>query len=91
MDAKEYLDMLHRDLRDGNTARDREPFAVVALAFREVGLIDDETFRLRMLSLNSCPGHDDEGGRSWCAYCGNLSVIESTYLFPAQWREEEQE
>lgn len=26
--------------------------------------------------LNTCPGHDDEGGRSWCAYCGNISPYE---------------
>jgi hypothetical protein len=22
--------------------------------------------------FDRCPGHDDEGGRRWCAYCGNL-------------------
>lgn len=22
--------------------------------------------------IQRCPGHDDEGGRSWCAYCGDI-------------------
>lgn len=29
-----------------------------------------------LAGLNACPGHDDEGGRSWCAYCGDLSTHE---------------
>lgn len=22
--------------------------------------------------IKSCPGHDDEGSRVWCAYCGDI-------------------
>ena len=22
--------------------------------------------------IRTCPGHDDEGGRSWCAFCGSM-------------------
>jgi len=39
-----------------------------------VGLLTDderELWRRRVLDCPT-PSHNDEGGRTWCAYCGNL-------------------
>lgn len=50
-----------------------EPYAHGALdTLRNLGQIDQEQHRLWGLALKTCPGHRD-GGRVWCAYCGNLS------------------
>jgi hypothetical protein len=41
----------------------------MALALRA---FDAEHAELWSHRLNTCPGHEDEGGRDWCAYCGPL-------------------
>jgi hypothetical protein len=45
--------------------------ACVRFAHR-VGMIDDVHRDLWLRCLTTCPGHDDEGGRSWCAFCGDM-------------------
>lgn len=57
-----------RELRN-----DGSPFAK-AVAISEisvlvrVGLVSAQDARVRIAALDTCPGHDDEGGRDWCAY-----------------------
>lgn len=36
------------------------------------GLLNHEQRELWTRRFMTCPGHDDEGGRSWCAYCGDM-------------------
>lgn len=36
------------------------------------GAIDSTIAELWLLRIEKCPGHDDEGARAWCAYCGDL-------------------
>ncbi len=45
--------------------------ACVRLAHR-VGLLTDEQRELWLRRLTTCPGHEDEGGRQWCAFCGEM-------------------
>lgn len=45
--------------------------ACVRFAYR-AGLLNVQQEELWLRRLTTCPGHDDEGGRVWCAYCGNL-------------------
>jgi hypothetical protein len=45
--------------------------AVVRFAER-CGLLSKDEQELWLRRFLSCPGHDDEGGRSWCAFCGEM-------------------
>lgn len=68
----EFLYMVWREMRNdrSNVAVQRAMGAIAAL--QVVGIltvIEAEAWTTR---FSRCPGHDDEGGRSWCAYCGNL-------------------
>lgn len=39
----------------------------------KLGLLTDQERELWFLRAEKkCPGHDDGGGRSWCAYCGDV-------------------
>lgn len=38
----------------------------------DAGLLTDLEEKLWLSSLATCPGHADEGGRTWCNYCGDL-------------------
>lgn len=73
--VKEILTAYWKSLRDGmgrEGATLKHALAFVE-AYKEAGLISNEeadAFSLRM--QYRCPGHDDEGGRVWCAYCGNI-------------------
>lgn len=40
---------------------------------RRLGLIDECGEELWVRRIATCPGHDDEGGRKWCAYCGDIA------------------
>lgn len=64
----EIHEALCDDLRMLDTAK-----SIVA-SFNHAGMLSDEEMRLRLLSLNSCPGH--KSPRAWCAYCGTVSEIE---------------
>lgn len=61
-----------RDLR--NDARPA-PVAMVQACImfaHHVDLLTLEQREMWLRRITTCPGHDDEGGRSWCAYCGNM-------------------
>lgn len=45
--------------------------ACVRFAHR-LELLTAEQEELWLRRLSTCPGHDDEGGRSWCAFCGDM-------------------
>lgn len=36
------------------------------------GALTADQAELWCFRIQTCPGHDDEGGRVWCAFCGNL-------------------
>lgn len=71
---------LWRSLRDG-LENDKDPRHYVGFyvsgyldALHSVGLLSDDQRELWKYRMTGCPGHDDEGGRSWCAYCGEMDA-----------------
>lgn len=66
-----YLKEEWLKLRDDNTMP-RLKLLEVIRGFHAVGLLTEEQHELWSLRLRTCPGHNDEGGRSWCAYCGDM-------------------
>lgn len=70
----DYLNAVWRALRD-DASPDVEAASVGALlAFHMVGLLNELECEAWQARMKKCPGHDDEGGRVWCAYCGNLNA-----------------
>jgi len=70
--ADQFLTALWRQMRNDKSeiACARAGGALVAL--QEVGLLTPFEVEAWNMRFERCPGHEDEGGRSWCAYCGNL-------------------
>lgn len=68
----EAIKAMWRDLRDD--ARPSYVARVVAcINFAwDVGLIAMDERELWLRRITTCPGHDDDGGRAWCAYCGDM-------------------
>ncbi len=61
-----------RALRNGYAASSLSCIvAVVDFAF-DMGFLTADERELWHRRIQTCPGHDDEGGRVWCAYCGDL-------------------
>lgn len=70
MTAEQALLEMWRDLR--NDAR-RAPEVRACIFFGyKVDLLTLEQRELWLRRITTCPGHDDEGGRAWCAYCGDM-------------------
>lgn len=66
----DVLQDMWRGLRDDASPR-AKAWVSGAIAFAErTGALSAEQSELWRLRLATCPGHDDEGGRDWCAYCG---------------------
>jgi hypothetical protein len=61
------LTNLWKACRDGHPEGSHAAKIVID-SFRVVGLLDKEQAELWVLRLGTCPGHNDEGGRDWCAY-----------------------
>jgi hypothetical protein len=56
--------------------RNDSKYKLYAYGFLDTLFMIDEITEFDLFAyaklLDSCPGHDDEGGRSWCSYCGNV-------------------
>ena len=69
--VSELLDGLWHSLRNDASA-ERMSYVQGAIDMAgELGALTDEQVELWNHRIAKCPGHDDEGGRDWCAYCGN--------------------
>ena len=68
----DFLNVVWREMRNdcGSIAKARVAGALVAL--QAVGYLTQVEMEGWSHRMERCPGHDDEHGRSWCAYCGNL-------------------
>lgn len=71
-DANSYLMGLWKELRNDCSSHALAAVLAVVQGFRFVGIFTDRTTELWQRRLTTCPGHADEGGRDWCAYCGEL-------------------
>jgi len=68
--AEAHFHEVWRNCRDnGQTIRIAQTQVAFAL---EVGILTQSQAELWALRLQMCPGHEDEGGRRWCSYCGTL-------------------
>ena len=67
-----WLMELWRDMRnDAGMQRRAYVHGAIAMA-AHVGALDADHAELWRRRVQTCPGHDDEGGRAWCAYCGEM-------------------
>ncbi len=73
-DTKAALRIEWQELRNDAGHNDHAA-ACVRFAMR-LGLLSDDDGELWLRRFTTCPGHDDEGGRSWCAFCGDMEVGE---------------
>ena len=73
MTPDEYLHDVWRELRNCAAPPRIDCAVAAARALHAVRLISDDQCELWTRRFNTCPGHGDEGGRSWCAYCGPLA------------------
>lgn len=68
--AEVILTRMWRFLRDNCAENQKARFYGAATALQQIGAINLDQLELWIRRIETCPGHDDEGGRSWCAYCG---------------------
>ena len=61
-----------KELRDGCNGEQRGYVVGAIDILKELGILNDVERDGWIARTRTCPGHDDEGGRSWCAYCGNI-------------------
>jgi len=76
VDANEAMHGLWLQLRDDASPTEMMHVLGAIVMAQLVGLFDDERAELWRRRVLTCPGHDDEGCRSWCAYCGNMKPHE---------------
>lgn len=69
---EDFLDKVWREMRN-----DGRPFILAGAigaveALLQVGMLSQVEADGWLARFERCPGHDDEGGRVWCAYCGRI-------------------
>jgi hypothetical protein len=74
----EVLDDLWKDLRNDCSLAKIKAVVTVIHAFHQTAFINTMEMELWERRITTCPGHEDEGGRVWCAYCGNMKVPTDT-------------
>lgn len=70
MTPDEALTEMWRDLR--NDRRDTVNVRACINFAYDIDALTLEQRELWLRRIPTCPGHDDEGGRAWCAYCGDM-------------------
>lgn len=73
MTPEQYFQERWKELRDnaGTEALARVHGAISFAA--RTGAVTRDQAELWVYRIATCPGHDDEGGRDWCAYCGEMT------------------
>ena len=73
---KQLLSDIHKENRNGLSLHRRYFITGYLTALFESNVISkDEIDLWRLRLMHECPGHDDEGDRDWCAYCGNILQV----------------
>lgn len=70
--ADRFLRVMWRDMRNNASAAAKLHILGAIEMAKWLGAFDDEHHELWLRRIDTCPGHDDEGGRNWCAYCGDM-------------------
>jgi hypothetical protein len=72
--AEEYLHRLRMERQDDASMSTAFYHVGILEGMRLAGLLSDDEFELWERRLRSCPTPNDHlGGRTWCAYCGDVS------------------
>lgn len=72
MSAAEILNRMWRCLRNDASDPQMARLYGAISALHQIGALTSDEAELWLRRIKECPGHDDEGGRVWCAYCGLL-------------------
>lgn len=70
--AAHYLRGRWLSMRDDGVAVHRAHTLGSICVLEFCGVITPPIAELWQRRIETCPGHDDEGGRQWCAYCGDM-------------------
>lgn len=70
-----HLRDVWRGLRDDAGPRAMAGALGAISTLRALGLLSADQAELWETRLDRCPGHEGEGGRVWCAYCGELCRV----------------
>jgi hypothetical protein len=71
----EFLNGLWDSMRDDCSVRAQAQAAGALVALQAVGLLSLLELEAWAIRFQHCPGHGAEGGRVWCAYCGDLEGV----------------
>lgn len=67
-----WLHARWRDMRNDASALREWALRGSIGALHAAGVLDDKAKELWHRRIETCPGHETEGGREWCAYCGRM-------------------
>lgn len=70
--AEQWLDETWRELRNGAGPARMAYFGGAVDVLKDLGILSKIEQEGWIARRGTCPGHDDEGGRVWCAYCGDI-------------------
>ena len=70
--ALDWLSGTWLELRDDAGPARRAYMGGAIDLLRDIGLLNEDEQTGWSARRRQCPGHDDEGGRDWCAFCGKL-------------------
>jgi len=70
--AQQLLQSAWLELRDGRETATVAFVKGAISALAGIAILTADEKELWLRRIETCPGHDDAGGRDWCAYCGKL-------------------
>ena len=72
--AESLLRAMWFGMRDNASESAQQRIAGAIFMARILGIFDVDRSELWSRRVQTCPGHaDDQGSRSWCGYCGEMS------------------
>lgn len=72
--AHDALHEVWRGLRNSHADLYAEAEAIIDFALN-AGIVTANQHELWRLRIEKCPGHEDEGGRDWCAYGCDMTTL----------------
>jgi hypothetical protein len=73
--ARHWLDGTWREFRNGAGPARQAYLAGAVDVLRSLGLLSVEEQEAWIARGHRCPGHDDEGGRDWCAFGCDMQAL----------------
>jgi hypothetical protein len=73
--ARHWLDETWRELRNGAGPARMAYMGGAIDMLKDLGILNAEEQEGWIARRSQCPGHDDEGGRDWCAYGCDMQAL----------------